>query len=63
MKFFKIANLLLLTAYSYAVEINFRVVCIGCTNVSVVVNGQSVPLAKYSDIQYFMGPVETEIGA
>jgi len=63
MRLLKIANLLLLSAYSYAADINFRVICINCNSVSVVVNGQPTQLSRYADLPYFVGPVNTEVGA
>jgi hypothetical protein len=51
-----------IAAYSYAAEINFRVICINCNQVSVNVNGNVVPLTKYNDLPYFMGKAEASSG-
>jgi len=69
MKLFKSLGLLALATFSYADSINFRVICIGCTEVQVVINGNTVFLNKYQEkngdkmeeMPYFMGPVEAKV--
>jgi len=69
MKFFKSLGLLALATFSYADSINFRVICVGCTDVQVIINGNTVNLNKYQEkyegvmeeLPYFMGPVEAKV--
>ncbi|ORX50673.1 hypothetical protein BCR36DRAFT_351850 [Piromyces finnis] len=62
MKFLKTLGLLLSAATAYCGTINFRVICVGCQNVSVNVNGNEYPLNKYENLPYFMNGVEANEG-
>jgi len=53
--------MLSMAAISQAATVNFRVICIGCNEVSLVLKGSVIPLPRYSDLPYFMGPAEANV--